>query len=98
MLIAAVSNLGIQFRQLEYTLSWKSLLYYFTPRVRFASFYFILCFCFYTMADFNQVAKAFVEFYYQTFDTGRQNLAPLYASILYNLGWMSNQELTSQRL
>ncbi|CDH59895.1 ntf2p [Lichtheimia corymbifera JMRC:FSU:9682] len=30
------------------------------------------------MADFNAVAKAFVEFYYQTFDTGRQNLAPLY--------------------
>ncbi|KAI8093829.1 uncharacterized protein BX664DRAFT_330681 [Halteromyces radiatus] len=30
------------------------------------------------MADFNAVAKAFVEFYYQTFDTSRQNLTSLY--------------------
>ncbi|KAI7884216.1 nuclear transport factor 2 [Lichtheimia hyalospora FSU 10163] len=30
------------------------------------------------MADINAVAKAFVEFYYQTFDTNRQNLGPLY--------------------
>lgn len=36
------------------------------------------------MADFNAVAKAFVEFYYQTFDSDRQNLAPLYASIARN--------------
>ncbi|ORX51279.1 nuclear transport factor 2 [Hesseltinella vesiculosa] len=30
------------------------------------------------MADITSVAKAFVEFYYQTFDSGRQQLAPLY--------------------
>ncbi|CAO3588513.1 unnamed protein product [Absidia cylindrospora] len=30
------------------------------------------------MADFNQIAKAFVEFYYQTFDTNRPGLQTLY--------------------
>ncbi|KAI9313916.1 hypothetical protein BX666DRAFT_1974766 [Dichotomocladium elegans] len=30
------------------------------------------------MADFNAVAKAFVEFYYQTFDESRGKLTPLY--------------------
>ncbi|KAI9275607.1 hypothetical protein BDA99DRAFT_191475 [Phascolomyces articulosus] len=30
------------------------------------------------MADFNQVAEAFVKFYYETFDSNRQNLTPLY--------------------
>ncbi|KAI8071634.1 nuclear transport factor 2 [Gongronella butleri] len=30
------------------------------------------------MADINAVARSFVEFYYQTFDTGRQQLVNLY--------------------
>ncbi|KAI9018052.1 hypothetical protein CLU79DRAFT_761468 [Phycomyces nitens] len=30
------------------------------------------------MADFNTVSKAFVEFYYKTFDQNRQDLTPLY--------------------
>ncbi|KAL1934096.1 hypothetical protein VTP01DRAFT_6278 [Rhizomucor pusillus] len=30
------------------------------------------------MADFQEVAKAFVEFYYKTFDANRQELLPLY--------------------
>ncbi|KAJ5591187.1 hypothetical protein VI817_002230 [Penicillium citrinum] len=30
------------------------------------------------MADFTAVAQQFVEFYYQTFDTNRGGLAPLY--------------------
>ncbi|KAL0075432.1 hypothetical protein J3Q64DRAFT_1766572 [Phycomyces blakesleeanus] len=30
------------------------------------------------MADFNAVAKAFVDFYYETFDRNRQELTPLY--------------------
>ncbi|RJE20936.1 nuclear transport factor [Aspergillus sclerotialis] len=30
------------------------------------------------MADFSAVAQQFVQFYYQTFDTARQNLAGLY--------------------
>ncbi|KAG8525977.1 Nuclear transport factor 2 [Bacidia gigantensis] len=30
------------------------------------------------MADFNSVATQFTQFYYQTFDAGRQNLAGLY--------------------
>lgn len=55
------------------------------PRVYFASFYFILYYWFSIMADFNAVSKAFVEFYYQTFDANRANLAPLYASIINNL-------------
>jgi hypothetical protein len=30
------------------------------------------------MADINAVAQQFTDFYYQTFDTNRANLAPLY--------------------
>ncbi|KAI8875697.1 nuclear transport factor 2 [Backusella circina FSU 941] len=30
------------------------------------------------MADINSVAKAFTDFYYQTFDATRQQLTPLY--------------------
>ncbi|OCL04159.1 putative nuclear transport factor 2 [Glonium stellatum] len=30
------------------------------------------------MADFNTIAQQFVEFYYNTFDTSRQNLSALY--------------------
>ncbi|KAI7856965.1 nuclear transport factor 2 [Circinella umbellata] len=30
------------------------------------------------MSNFQQVAEAFVKFYYETFDSNRQNLAPLY--------------------
>jgi len=30
------------------------------------------------MADFNSIAKQFTEFYYNTFDTNRANLASLY--------------------
>ncbi|KAJ6115777.1 hypothetical protein N7523_006194 [Penicillium sp. IBT 18751x] len=30
------------------------------------------------MADFSTIAQQFVEFYYQTFDTNRAGLAPLY--------------------
>ncbi|KAI8385023.1 uncharacterized protein BYT42DRAFT_564439 [Radiomyces spectabilis] len=30
------------------------------------------------MSDMNTVAKAFTDFYYETFDGGRQNLASLY--------------------
>lgn len=33
------------------------------------------------MADFQEVAKAFVEFYYKTFDANRQELLPLYVRI-----------------
>jgi hypothetical protein len=32
------------------------------------------------MADIAQVAKAFTEFYYQTFDRSRQELSSLYVS------------------
>jgi hypothetical protein len=34
------------------------------------------------MADIQQVAKAFTEFYYQTFDNSRNQLAPLYVSLV----------------
>ncbi|ORZ12866.1 putative nuclear transport factor NTF-2 [Absidia repens] len=30
------------------------------------------------MSDFSHIAKSFVEFYYQTFDTNRKDLHPLY--------------------
>ncbi|KAI8148915.1 nuclear transport factor 2 [Fennellomyces sp. T-0311] len=30
------------------------------------------------MADFNEVSKAFVKFYYDTFDSNRASLLPLY--------------------
>ncbi|KAK5169431.1 Nuclear transport factor 2 [Saxophila tyrrhenica] len=30
------------------------------------------------MADFESIAKQFVEYYYKTFDENRNNLAPLY--------------------
>ncbi|KAI9499543.1 hypothetical protein BDB00DRAFT_752822 [Zychaea mexicana] len=30
------------------------------------------------MSDFNQVAEAFVKFYYETFDSNREQLGPLY--------------------
>ena len=30
------------------------------------------------MADINAIAKQFTDFYYQTFDTDRAGLAPLY--------------------
>ncbi|TNY21599.1 nuclear transport factor 2 [Rhodotorula diobovata] len=30
------------------------------------------------MADINAIAKQFTDFYYQTFDADRKNLAPLY--------------------
>lgn len=30
------------------------------------------------MTDINAIAKQFVDFYYQTFSSGRQNLGPLY--------------------
>jgi len=30
------------------------------------------------MADFNSIAQQFVQFYYQTFDQSRENLAALY--------------------
>ncbi|QKX56887.1 uncharacterized protein TRUGW13939_03994 [Talaromyces rugulosus] len=30
------------------------------------------------MADFNEIAKQFVQFYYQTFDSDRKSLAALY--------------------
>ena len=30
------------------------------------------------MADINAIAKQFIDFYYQTFDSNRANLAPLY--------------------
>lgn len=33
------------------------------------------------MADFNSIAKQFTEFYYNTFDTNRANLASLYVCI-----------------
>lgn len=33
------------------------------------------------MGDINTIARSFTEFYYQTFDTSRQDLAPLYVSI-----------------
>jgi hypothetical protein len=32
------------------------------------------------MADINSIAKAFTDFYYQTFDSNRQQLTPLYVS------------------
>lgn len=32
------------------------------------------------MTDFNAVSSAFINFYYQTFDTDRKNLAGLYVS------------------
>ncbi|KAH9056753.1 nuclear transport factor 2 [Lactarius vividus] len=31
------------------------------------------------MADINAIAKQFTEFYYNTFDSNRANLAPLYS-------------------
>lgn len=33
------------------------------------------------MSDFNAVAKSFVEYYYQTFDSNRSGLLPLYVSL-----------------
>jgi len=30
------------------------------------------------MADINAIAKQFTDFYYNTFDSNRANLAPLY--------------------
>lgn len=33
------------------------------------------------MADINQIATAFTQFYYETFDRNRQELAPLYVSL-----------------
>jgi len=33
------------------------------------------------MADFNAVAKSFVDFYYQTFDTNRSQLQALYKDV-----------------
>lgn len=38
------------------------------------------------MSDFNTVAKSFVEFYYQTFDTNRPGLLPLYVSLPFVCG------------
>lgn len=35
------------------------------------------------MADINQVAKAFTDFYYATFDRSRAELAPLYVSSFF---------------
>ena len=35
------------------------------------------------MADINAVAQQFTDFYYQTFDSNRSNLAPLYVRRIY---------------
>jgi hypothetical protein len=34
------------------------------------------------MGDINAIAKQFTDFYYQTFDSGRQGLQPLYVRTL----------------
>ncbi len=35
------------------------------------------------MADINAVAQQFTTFYYQTFDSNRSNLAPLYVRLFF---------------
>lgn len=40
------------------------------------------------MADIQAVAKAFVEFYYSTFDRNRAELVPLYVSLDVQCAWV----------